>query len=72
MSARAQRRSLTMPDIRLQPIPALTYLRRPSFFAGGVHIRLLGGFFIYLIRLQVLHTQDARFLPGATAKQTLR
>jgi len=42
MSARAQRRSLTMPDIRLQPIPALTYLRRPSFFAGGVHIRLLG------------------------------
>ena len=29
-----------MPDIRLQPIPALTYyLRRFSCFAGGVHIR---------------------------------
>ena len=26
---------------RLQPIPALTYLRRPSCFAGGVHIGLL-------------------------------
>jgi hypothetical protein len=31
-----------MPDIRLQPIPALTYLRRFSFFAEGAHIRLLG------------------------------
>jgi len=28
-----------MPDIRLQPIPALTYLRRFSCIAGGVHIR---------------------------------
>src|SRR5581483_2755270 len=40
MSARAQRCSLQMPDIRLQPIPALTcYLRRFSCVAGGVHIR---------------------------------
>jgi hypothetical protein len=43
MSARAHRRSLKMPDIRLQPIPALTYLRRPSFFAGEVHIRAVRG-----------------------------
>src|SRR5581483_5618648 len=39
MSARALRRSLKMPDIRLQPIPALTFLRLPSSFAAGVHIR---------------------------------
>src|SRR5947208_856522 len=39
MSARAHRRSLKMPDIRLQPIPALTYLRHLSSFVGGVHIR---------------------------------
>ena len=40
MSARALRRSHQMPDIRLQPIPALTYLPRcPRCVAGGVHIR---------------------------------
>ena len=41
MSARALRGSHQMPDIRLQPIPALTYLRRFSCFAGGVHIRVV-------------------------------
>lgn len=31
-----------MPDIRLQPIPALTYLPRcPRCVAGGVHIRVV-------------------------------
>src|SRR5258708_10947993 len=39
MSARAPRCSLKMPDIRLQPIPVLTGLRRFSCFAGGVHVR---------------------------------
>jgi transposase InsO family protein len=32
-----------MPDIRLQPIPALTNSRRFSCSLGGVHIRKLGG-----------------------------
>src|SRR5712692_6196211 len=43
-----------MPDIRLQPIPALTYLRRFSCVAGGVHIRVVR-----------LHSADVLLCPCA-------
>jgi hypothetical protein len=42
MSARDLINSQQTPNIRLQPIPALTTVRRFSCFPGGVHIRNVG------------------------------